>query len=90
MKEIFDAAIKKHGINGKLAKLREESIELALAVERYLACRDKSPENLFEEIADVKNVIAQIELFSQDFTNKINTYQIKKAQKLKKILDDPS
>lgn len=43
------------GLSGRVSKLREECIELALACDRYLS--NKGPlENIYEETADVFNV----------------------------------
>lgn len=56
---IHDTALTVFGVNGRIEKLREESLELALACERYLS-GNGGLQDVVSESADVSVVIESI------------------------------
>ena len=56
---IYETALTVFGVNGRIEKLREESIELALACERYLS-GNGALHDVVAESADVSVVIESI------------------------------
>ena len=90
--KIINALLKKFGKESALDKLQEESQELALALHQLNHCQfklDKKErlQNVYQELADVKNAIRVVELFLD--SRKVNRLQNKKLQKKKlKYLTD--
>jgi len=65
-KEILKQAIEKWGADNQIDMIQEECIELALAIQKYkrvkLGASKPIYNNVIDEIADVKIMIAQAEL----------------------------
>lgn len=88
-RNVLISAIAKWGRNVQVDKIQEEALELALVINQ-LKCPTKSSsemiEKLYDEIADVKIMIAQAEiLFDSD---KIDERVAYKMKRLKMILDE--
>lgn len=88
---IHERAIEKWGIKAQLEMMLEESIELSLAVRKYLRAVEyggdisKREQDLIGEIADVKNMIDQMYyIFDKDQIDKVS---MSKLDRLEKRLD---
>lgn len=84
--KIINGIAKKFGKKSALDKLQEESQELALALHQLNHCDFKTNdkerlEDVYKEIADVKNALRVAETFLN--RRKINRLQNKKLQKKK-------
>lgn len=86
---ILIAAIEKWGAKSQANKIQEELLELALALNR-INCSTKDQEemeeNIYEELADVKIMMAQAELIFNK--SRIDEMVKIKLEKLKKHLDN--
>lgn len=87
-KELLDRAIRHWGAYLQIDKLQEECLELSLAVSNW-RCITKDSEikrrELIDELADVKIMIAQMEMI---FGEAVNDRANIKLGVLNKILDD--
>lgn len=88
--EIYTAAVTLWGKDKQTAMLEEESIELALAVHKFLN-RKKDKQRLKEmagEIADVLNVIDQIYLMYPETVPIIEEIRHEKLMRLKRRIEE--
>lgn len=86
-KLVYKTAIEKWGSNAQLEMAQEEATELALAVRKFLRKKDQAAFNhLIEEIADVENMIAQIEFMYPDFPVR-ESIEIQKDFKLNRLME---
>lgn len=91
--ELYQKAIEKWGVVSQIEMLNEESIELALAVRKFLR-NNKNPEyeftnatNLIEEIVDVEIMIEQLCYIYPSFKNQIQEVKDFKLQRLEKRIN---
>lgn len=91
--ELYQKAIEKWGAVSQIEMLNEESIELALAVRKFLR-NNKNPEyeftnatNLIEEIADVEIMIEQLCFIFTNFREQIQDVKDFKLQRLEKRIN---
>ena len=91
--ELYQKAIEKWGVVSQIEMLNEESIELALAVRKFLR-NNKNPEyeftnatNLIEEIVDVEIMIEQLCYIYPFFKNQIQEVKDFKLQRLEKRIN---
>ena len=91
--ELYQKAIEKWGVVSQIEMLNEESIELALAVRKFLR-NNKNPEyeftnatNLIEEIADVEIMIEQLCFIFTNFREQIQDVKDFKLQRLEKRIN---
>ena len=86
--ELFKKAIEKWGEVAQTEMLMEESIELALAVRKYLRNKDAlSLVQLGEEIADVEIMISQIKLMNQGLSVEIEKCKLNKLERLERRIN---
>jgi NTP pyrophosphatase (non-canonical NTP hydrolase) len=91
--KLYDRAIKKWGEMGQLDQMIEECAELIVALNKYKRMKNYIAqkkegvmENLYEELADVKLCLEQMEfMFGKD---KVNATLDKKIQKFLSQLND--
>jgi NTP pyrophosphatase (non-canonical NTP hydrolase) len=89
---IYEAVIEKYGVPSQLWKTIEELRELTVEVERWIR-RDGDREALIHEIADVKNMLKQLEIMfdiNGDKVAEIMDAKMIKAKCNKCIYDNPS
>ena len=91
--ELYQKAIEKWGVISQIEMLNEESIELALAVRKFLR-NNKNLEyeftnatNLIEEIVDVEIMIEQLCYIYPSFKNQIQEVKDFKLQRLEKRIN---
>lgn len=91
--ELYQKAIEKWGVKAQIEMLNEESIELALAVRKFLR-NNKIPEyeftnatNLIEEMADVEIMMEQLCYIYPSFKNQIQEVKDFKLQRLEKRIN---
>ena len=91
--ELYQKAIEKWGVVSQIEMLNEESIELALAVRKFLR-NNKIPEyeftnatNLIEEMADVEIMMEQLCYIYPSFKNQIQEVKDFKLQRLEKKIN---
>ena len=91
--ELYQKAIEKWGAVSQIEMLNEESIELALAVRKFLR-NNRNPEyeftnstNLIEEIADVEIMIEQLCYIFMNFREQIQDVKDFKLQRLEKRIN---
>ena len=91
--ELYQKAIEKWGVVSQIEMLNEESIELALAVRKFLR-NNKNPEyeftnatNLIEEIVDVEIMMEQLCYIYPSFKNQIQEVKDFKLQRLEKRIN---
>ena len=91
--ELYQKAIEKWGAVSQIEMLNEESIELALAVRKFLR-NNKNSEyeftnatNLIEEIADVEIMIEQLCYIFTNFREQIQEVKDFKLQRLEKRIN---
>lgn len=83
---VYKTVIEKWGIRAQLEMAQEEATEMALAVRKFIRKDDtESFNHLIEEIADVENMIAQIEFIYRDF-NVRKMIEEKKDFKLNRVM----
>ena len=88
-KIILERALKKWGRESQFSILIEELSELIQAIckaRRYLGVRSSLMDNVCEEIADVKIVIAQVET-DPSYKKEIDKWVIIKMDRLASLLD---
>lgn len=83
--EIISRAIKVNGNYRQLIQLREECIELALAIGKLLE-RDGTMQDLQKEVADVNIMIAQANMMLHE--DQIQAFVDMKLERLSKRLDE--
>lgn len=81
--EILRKAIDKYGIESQTSMIKEECLELALAIQRF--DRNKTPENvdnIIDEIADVTIMMEQAKmLFSANLIQERIEFKMKRLEK---------
>lgn len=83
---VYKTAVEKWGINAQLEMAQEEATELALAVRKFLRKKDQATFNhLIEEIADVENMIAQVEFMYPEFPVR-ESIELQKDFKLNRLI----
>lgn len=86
--ELFKKAIEKWGVVAQTEMLMEESIELALALRKYLRKKDSlSLLHVGEEIADVEIMISQIKLMNQGLSVEIEKCKLNKLERLERRIN---
>lgn len=84
---VYKTVIAKWGIIAQLEMAQEEATEMALAVRKYIRKKDeKTFDHMIEEIADVENMIAQIEFMYKD-SNVREKIEYQKTFKLNRVMD---
>ena len=93
--EIIEKAIKQYGSHNQMLKCIEECNELSRAISRILielssgegATSKESQDNLYEELADVEIMLAQvIKMF--DCSDEVQIEMTRKLQRLKERLEN--
>lgn len=82
--DLHSKALRRWGIPGRVAKLREEALELALACDRYLAKRA----HLTEVLAEASDVRCVFEGIRRTFAQTVQVYDAKSEERLRKALED--
>ena len=86
---IYQKAIEKWGQRGQLDMALEESIELSLAIRKFIRNgNDKTFEDLASEIADVEIMLGQIKFMYPEIEEKIQQQKEFKLERLSKRLDN--
>ena len=94
-KNILKKAIKKYGTHNQMLKCIEECGELSRAISRILIelssgngfTTKESQENLYEELADVSIMIAEV-MIMFDCTDEVISWQLKKLKRLNGRLNE--
>lgn len=84
--DLFQQAINKWGNEAQLRQAQEECAELIHAISKFLRIPndDRVEKNLFEEMADVKIILYQLEMMFGYHAKKIDSYVKKKINRLEK------
>jgi archaellum component FlaC len=84
-KDIYKKAVEKFGIKNQIIKTIEELSELQRALCISINENDKRAHNIFEEIADVEIMLAQIKMQMGDNKKIISEYKREKLERLEKL-----
>lgn len=87
-KQLLIDTINTFGKTAQLQQTQEELAELMQAISHYMRNKFNCLNDVYEEVADVQIMIAQLYIILPDAENKINEKIKEKLDRLRKIIND--